>query len=137
MSKVRPDFVTNSSSSSFVIAKRNDLTLEDCIQAFSQDETIKRLETLIQYDYGCYEYDEDIYGSINYLCQNGKADEAIQLLIPKLASELYQMNTSLELDGWKIGATDVSNEDGDLFRCFLYDAGYTIDTDKIKTTVGD
>jgi hypothetical protein len=109
--KTRSSFVTNSSSSSFVIAFK-DNTSEDDIKNIlnSQQEIIKN--------------------TLSW-CDNFDLEEVIE----DAADTLIRIkNSGIKLDNWVVGAAEFSS-DGDMYECALYELG-EINTEKIKIKEG-
>lgn len=111
--KVRLDYVTNSSSSSFIVAKNKDCTIDEIKKCLNEDmEAIERLYSL----YG----DETEY-------------ESIVEFKDAIAECLYDFSAMLTIDGWDVSTIWCSNEDGDLVRSYLYYADSLPNTDNLKT----
>jgi hypothetical protein len=110
MAKFRSDYITNSSSSSFIVAKRNDCTKEDIIQAISGG--VKEW-----YAYATqYRYD------LEKLSESDMSEEEIiQVIINKFATELWDLG-SMTLDNWVVESLEASSEGCNL-DCFIYENG--------------
>ena len=125
MAKIRLGHVTNSSSSSFVIARKSKCTREEVINLI-----IEKLYGDIVggfRDKWMFEYiDDDIKVAVlqkNY-------DKAVKLV----AENLYDRLTSyseMELGDWKVHATEFSNENG-FYDYLIYDHGYKLVSDNFK-----
>lgn len=132
--KLRSDFVTNSSSSSFVIARHNDCTYDEIKTMLNRhrDDILSILECGDGY-VDC-EYTEEIqsyYDEKNF-------NKAIDLAIVCLAGELTHDGwNSMRLGEWIVNAAYGSNEDPDLFACMLYDYGHDMGTEHLKIMRGD
>lgn len=109
--KIRTDFVTNSSSSSFVIAKNNDCKIDEIIEKL-QEYRKEIKNTLMEFDIDSDEKDIDIF-------------------IQELADELYSTPEDLKLGEWTASAREYSNED-EPQHCFIYDYGYKLSTKNFK-----
>ena len=117
--KIRTDFVTNSSSSSFVIAINDNCTLSE-IRDFllSRPDLCKRL--LMIYD----EYD--------WIGEDYSRPTTIEEAADVIADEVFNIETSLQLGEWRVAAETYSNEDADPIESFLYDHISEIETENFK-----
>jgi hypothetical protein len=115
--KVRLGHTTNSSSSSFIVAKRNDCTKEDIATLLKEkiDDFIKN-----ELDYSD-EYEDLVE-------EHGKT-KAKKLVAEKIVNSIYDMG-SMQLDNWKVESGECSS-DGGLIESFMYTEG-NIDSDKFK-----
>lgn len=129
--KCRCGHVTNSSSSSFIIAKHKDFKTEDIKTALNNMRD--NIEWLLK-NYGEYIYFED-NEKMHYLLKTNQIKEAIDLTIFELEDRLYSFAnySSLILDCWECSSQEFSDEDGDLLGLFLMYCrhGFKCDTLKI------
>lgn len=131
--KIRKDFVTNSSSSSFIIAKHKDLTIDEIETALNNIRgNIEDLLHALEGEFDCAFIDAmDIKDAYD----DGDLDKAINLAIKEIACCLNLSDPrDLVLGDWTVCGEYASNEDGELFRCALYDFGRLIQTEHLKLT---
>lgn len=115
--KCRCGHVTNSSSSSFIIAKHESFKRDDIKTALNNmRDDIKRM---LKND-GEYIYFED-NDEMQYLLKKNKIEEAVDLTINELEDRLYSFASrgSLVLDYWECNSQEFYDEDGDLLAIFL------------------
>lgn len=128
--KCRSDFVTNSSSSSFIIAKHESCTREDIHTALNnmRDDIKKMLESDGKYIY--FENNDDV----QYLLKKNKVEEAVDLAIKELEDRLYNFvdYKPLVLDHWECDSQEFYDDDGDLLAIFLMHYGHKFKCNTLK-----
>lgn len=126
--KIRKDFVTNSSSSSFVVAKKNGCEKNE-LESFINENCRERVENLL-----CeIRYIDDVPEHIEIAWENEEIDKAIDYAVKEIVDGLFSIaNGGMDLDNWKVSAIEVNNEDGDLTDSFLYGSGYKVKTENFK-----
>ena len=130
MTKIRCGFVTNSSSSSFVIARKNDIKESDLVNLI-----IEKLSDNIKIELKGIEYDSYIF---NYLDDELKVliiqkdyDKAIKLIANELCDILLDAYSEMDLGDWKVHSEEFGNEDG-FYDCLIYDYGHKLVSDNFK-----
>lgn len=110
--KIRSDFVTNSSSSSFIIAKTGKCTVDE----------IRNKLTELKSDI------EAVYADMG----EELTDDEMKEFIDDLARRLFHTPSDLKLGEWIASSEEFSNEDGEMDECFMYEYGHKIQTDNFK-----
>lgn len=109
--KIRRDYVTNSSSSSFIIAIHKDCTTQEVRDNVSKCR--KDIESLLDmYD---REYD----------------DATVEQLIEEIVDELMSHYNTMELGDWQVSAEEYSS-DSDEVGAFIYDNAWKLGTEHFK-----
>ena len=125
--KYRQGFVTNSSSSSFILARKDKVNKETLL------ELIKKQKDAIDEIISCYEYIEDLDIEITQAIEKGDKDKAFDLIAEQVLRKFLNFNSDLTLDNWKVAGGEVSNESDTLFDLFVYHSG-TIELEDFKIT---
>lgn len=104
-------FVTNSSSSSFVVCLKDSATNNDLVELLQP-------------------WKECVEATINEVNSKKNVNDAIKAIARSIldGAEYARIN----IDGWKIFPTTYSNEDCELVSCFMYDYGDRIVSDILK-----
>lgn len=121
--KIRTDYVTNSSSSSYVIAKKNNCTKDDIVK--NMGSLKQMVDDVLEYGY----IPDDV---LKFELQNPDKDKAEASLKEFIAEEILGEDYRMELDDWFIVGGECSDEDGYILETFLYEYGNRIDSEKIK-----
>lgn len=132
--KIRCDYVTNSSSSSFIIAKHKDCTTDEVKTMLNMHR--KEILNLLH----CFEgeLDCDYMDVIKEYYDDDELNKAIDLAIECIANDLMNDGyNSMTLDNWTITSEYGSNEDALLTGCALYEFGWDMDTEHLRIMRGD
>lgn len=121
--KIKTDFVTNSSSSSFVIAVKKDLTFDEVRSILLNNKNL--VGFLKDYEQYAYDYKEQF----KYFETN---KEKAEFLADILSREILNnaKNASIVLSDYSVFAYEGDSE-GSLFAMWLYCCG-NIDTENLK-----
>lgn len=131
--KCRLSHVTNSSSSSFIIARNNKCTSEEVINLIIEklsDDIKKYLQEAIMFedinDFNCNIKDAIIQDAII----QKDYDKAVKLIAEELCN-ILESRYEIELDDWKVHAQQFSN-DYDFYDALIYEYGYKLISDNFK-----
>ena len=133
--KVRLDYVTNSSSSSFIIAKHKDCTIEEIEAKLLEDNVKNEIKHIIE-DYG--KYADILDNEYELAISNNDYDKATKIAINDMAHKLNRKaDYGLKLDNWLVTSSECSNETDCYIDAFIYDSGYLVNTPNFKIAYGD
>lgn len=114
--KIRNDFVTNSSSSSFIVAVHKDCTIDEIKDMLNKHRN-------------------DIHDILEWY---DDSDLDCDMAISEIANDLISARWgNMVLGDWTVTSEYGSNEDGELLSNALYDFGYDMDTEHFKVMRGD
>lgn len=128
MTKIRQSFVTNSSSSSFIIARKNDVTESDVANLIINklsDYIKKELKSLDFYD---LRYLDD---ELKVLIIQKNYDKAVKLIADKLCDRLLDAYSEMDIGDWKVHAEEFGNKDG-FYDNLIYSYGNILVSDNFK-----
>lgn len=130
MAKMRSGFVTNSSSSSFVIARKSDIRELDVVNLIIDklsDYIKKELKSLDFYD---LRYLDD---ELKVLIIQKDYDKAIKLIANELCDRLLDSYSEMELGDWKVHTKEFGNE-YNFYSRLIYEYGNMIVSDNLKVS---
>lgn len=122
--KTRQGFVTNSSSSSFIIAKKKGITLEEVRDAVAP--AVDDFKDLCKSLHG--EGLDEMFEM-----ELGKADAGKQVA-DMVAEKIFGMSASLTLDDWEVTGMETSNDTEDIVTIAMYECGSSIGNDKVEVS---
>lgn len=118
--KIRNGFVSNSSSSSFIIARKDGCTQKDIVKILKRN--INVVEKYIR------DNDEMLeqYDLINQLMA---FDQKVDSVVENLASELFDLANGIRLDTWLVNSAEFGNENYRPLSNFIYEYFGGVDSD--------
>lgn len=131
--KVRNSFVTNSSSSSFIVAIKDGVTISDVSKEIEKilKENINRIESFFE-DFCEYIYNDEESTDAD-LCKlyKNKDPKFLNELSKYLAENLFEYRNGA-VENWTVEVLECSNEDEELYRSLLYDMGHLFKGESFK-----
>lgn len=136
--KIRNSFVTNSSSSSFLIATRSTANKSDLEKELENiyNQNTDRINSALDLIFEWVEEEDDFYEDnekMLYRAFKNKDENFVKAFTDFVLENILKFtNDGCKLDSWNASVGDCSNEDEEIFSQFLYDAGYLLNSDNIK-----
>lgn len=128
MAKIRLSYVTNSSSSSFIIARKNNIKESDVVNLIIDklsDYIERELKNINDYDLKYLDDELKVF-----IIQNDY-DKAVKLIANELCDKLLDAYSEMELGDWKVHAEEFGNEDG-FYNNLIYSYGNILVSDNFK-----
>lgn len=128
MAKIRLSHVTNSSSSSFIIARRNDIRESDVVNLIIDklsDYIKKEINGMDRYD---LDYLDD---ELKVLIIQKDYDKAVKLIANELCDRLLDTYSEMDLGDWKVHSEEFGNEDS-FYDNLIYSYGNVLVSDNFK-----
>ena len=128
MAKIRLSYVTNSSSSSFIIARKNNIKESDVVNLIIDklsDYIERELKNIDDYD---LKYLDD---ELKVFIIQKDYNKSVKLVANELCDRLLDAYYEMELGDWEVHAEEFGNEDG-FYSRLIYDYGDKIVSDNFK-----
>ena len=126
--KIRLSYVTNSSSSSFIIARKNNIKESDVVNLIIDklsDYIERELKNIDDYD---LKYLDD---ELKVFIIQKDYNKAVKLVANELCDRLLDAYSEMDLGDWKVHSEEFGNEDG-FYDCLIYDYGHKLISDNFK-----
>lgn len=132
--KIRRGFVTNSSSSSFIIARKGNVDKMRLGYELLNQTALNNIVNDFMKDTDSIEYFE-LSQKVKNLIKNKDFDGVKKQLVKEFVDELVQRSSDMKLDDWDISIGDASNETDNLLDFFIYElCSIDLEDFKIKTS---
>ena len=132
--KIRRGFVTNSSSSSFIIARKGNVDKMRLGYELLSQTALNDLVNDFMKDTNSIEYFE-LSQKVKNLIKNKDFDGVKKQLVKEFVDELVQKSPDMKLDNWEISIGEASNETDNLLDFFIYElCSIDLEDFKIKTS---
>lgn len=128
MAKIRLGYVTNSSSSGFIIARKNNVKESDVVNLIIDklSNYIEReLKNIDDYD---LKYLDD---ELKVLIIQKDYDKAVKLIANELCDRLLDTYSEMDLGDWKVHSEEFGNEDS-FYDNLIYSYGNVLVSDNFK-----
>lgn len=132
--KIRRGFVTNSSSSSFIIARKGNVDKMRLGYELLNQTALNDIVNDFMKDTDSIEYFE-LSQKVKNLIKNKDFDGVKKQLVKEFVDELVQRSSDMKLDDWDISIGEASNETDNLLDFFIYElCSIDLEDFKIKTS---
>ena len=132
--KIRRGFVTNSSSSSFIIARKGNVDKMRLGYELLNQTALNDIVNDFMKDTDSIEYFE-LSQKVKNLIKNKDFDGVKKQLVKEFVDELVQKSPDMKLDNWEISIGEASNETDNLLDFFIYElCSIDLEDFKIKTS---
>lgn len=118
--KTRRGFVTNSSSSSYIIAKKKDATLTDIKNSLSKVRDNAKSFLIEQHKW--IDLEPDVEESI----RKEDYDKAVDAFLEYVADYLYGNFNAGTLGDWEVGSDEFWDDSGDPYEKFILESAWLI-----------
>lgn len=126
--KIRLSYVTNSSSSSFIIARKNNIKESDVVNLIIDklsDYIERELKNIDDYD---LKYLDD---ELKVFIIQKDYNKAVKLVANELCDRLLDAYSEMELGDWKVHSEEFGNED-EFYDNLIYSYGNILVSDNFK-----
>lgn len=124
--KIRRGFVTNSSSSSYIIAKKKDATLADIKNSLLKVRDNAKSFLIEQHKW--IDLEPDVEESI----RKEDYDKAVDAFLEHTADYLYGNFNDGTLGDWEVGSDEFWSENGDPYENFILDSAWFIGDENLQ-----
>lgn len=124
--KIRRGFVTNSSSSSYIIAKKKDATLADIKNSLLKVKDNAKSFLIEKHTWFDFEPD------VEELMEKEDYDKATDVFLEYLADYLYSGFDSGTLGDWTVGSDEFWSDNGDPYENFILDSAWLIGDNNLQ-----
>ena len=132
--KIRRGFVTNSSSSSFIIARKGNVDKMRLGYELLNQTALNDIVNDFMKDTDSIEYFE-LSQKVKNLIKNKDFDGVKKQLVKEFVDELVQRSSDMKLDDWDISIGEASNETDNILDFFIYElCSIDLEDFKIQTS---
>lgn len=124
--KIRRGFVTNSSSSSYIIAKKKDATLTDIKNSLLKVRDNAKSFLIEQHKWIDFEPD------VEKLIRKEDYDKAADAFLEYVADYLYGNFNAGTLGDWEVGSDEFWNDGGNPYENFILDSAWLIGDENLQ-----
>lgn len=124
--KIRRGFITNSSSSSYIIAKKKDATLTDIKNSLLKVKDEAKSFLIEQHDWLNLEPD------VRVLMEKEDYDKAAEAFLEYVADYLYDGFDSGALGDWEVGSDEFWSDSDDPYESFIVDSAWRIGDENLQ-----